>query len=313
MSRLHRKLLVVTGKGGVGRSTLCAALGLAAARAGKRAICVELSGQHAVAKTLGLPHATYEPQRVAPGLDHRTFTAADCLADFAQRKLHLPAVSNWLITSKPMATFLDAVPGLHDLLQLGKLENMIAEPLPGEPTWDLTILDAHATGHGLTLLAAARAMRETARVGPFYELAGIIERFLSDPEVTGFVVVTLPEALPVHEALELSNALAVDHAAPAAVLVNRCAREWPDDAAADALRDALAARPEPAAQALAALADEESTRSGHQRDAREVLRLGLEKVTPLRVHTVELPDLTDPTKLDPIVDILVKTLMVGGV
>lgn len=311
MSRLHRKLLVITGKGGVGRSTLTAALGLAAARAGKRTVCIELSGQHAVAKALGLPGGTYEPQPVIRGLDHCTFTATDCLADFAQRKLRLPAVSSWLISSKPMATFLDAVPGLHDLLQLGKLENMIVEPLEGEPTWDLAILDAPATGHGLTLLAAARAMRETARVGPFHELAGIIERFLSDAEITGFVVVTLPESLPVHEAIELSHALAVDHAAPAAVLINRCAKDWPQDAAADALRAELAKGTGPAAQALASLADDEATRSSRQIDARAALRAGIAQVTPLLVHIVELPDLTEPSRLDPLVDILAATL-VGG-
>jgi len=217
-------MLIITGKGGVGRTTVSAALGLAAGRAGKRVAIVELSGMANLPPLFGLEGRSFAPRRVAQNVDILSMTALECLDEFGIRKLRLTALVRMMMRSRVVQAFLDAVPGIHDLLQMGKLENMLSEPLAGDPIYDLMVLDAPATGHGLTLLAAAKSMREMTRVGPFAELSKVIEDFLADPEKAGLVLVTLPEALPVNESLELRAALQRDGTDLQAIVVNMVER-----------------------------------------------------------------------------------------
>ncbi len=250
-----RRLLVVTGKGGVGRTTTTIALGLAAASMGKRVCVVEFSGMTSIADAMGV-EPSYDPVDLAPNLQYRTFTALDCMNDFGERKLRISALVRVLFDNRIVSAFIDAVPGLPDLFQLGKLENMLMEPLAQDPHWDLAILDAPATGHGLTLLSSASSMSEITRAGPFYDLAHIIERFLDDPALAGVLLTTTPEELPVNESLELLATLRDEGRAPAAVLVNQVRPSplpptppWPD------VRQSFAGSTDPDVAVLAALAD----------------------------------------------------------
>jgi anion-transporting ArsA/GET3 family ATPase len=290
-SLLDRELIVVTGKGGVGRTTVTAALGLAAARAGRRTCIVELSGQDQLARKVGFHDARYEPRRVAPDLDLRSLSLPDCLADFGGRKLKLPGVARRVVESRLMTGIVDAIPGLHDLVQLGKLENMLREPLPGEPVYDLAVLDAPATGHGLTLLAAARSMREMTGTGPFHELASIIERLLEDAEATGVALVTLPEALPVNESLDLVRALATEHAPPDAVLVNQVGTRWPASVPPERILGALAGG-DPVQRMLHAVAAAELERQERQDAA----------IADLRARLPAAGDADVPVHLLPVVE-----------
>jgi len=235
----EHRLLVVIGKGGVGRSTCAAALGLAAARSGKRVCLVEMGGMSDISRIFGYDTPSYAPRTVAPGLDIRSISATDCLDDFGTRKLRLGMLSKRFMRSRALGAFLDAVPGLHDLLQLGKIENAMNEPLEGEPVYDLTILDAPATGHGLSMLAAARTMRRMTRVGPFAELARIIEVWLSNTDETAFVLVTLAEDLPINECIDYLGQLGADQKHLGAIVFNRMQRspvppypDWPEAKAA---------------------------------------------------------------------------------
>ncbi len=221
MSILDRRLIVVTGKGGVGRSTVAASLALTASERGQHACVVELSGMASLPPLFGLQGRSFRPRTAREGIDVISMTATECLEDFGRRKLRLNQFSARLFGSRVVRSFVEAVPGLHDLLQLGKIENLLREPLPGDPQYDLMVLDAPATGHGLTLMSAARSMSEVTRVGPFHELAENIAGFLGDPQQTAIVVVSLPEELPVHEALELSEALHADGLGPHTVIANQ--------------------------------------------------------------------------------------------
>lgn len=202
----HR-LVIVLGKGGVGRTTITAALAVAAARLGKRACVVEFGDTASLPPKFGLTGRSFAFRRGGPGVDVWSLTVPECIEEFAGRKLKLPPFARSVVRNRFVTTFVDAVPGLHDLLLLGKLENLISEPLPSDPHYDLFVLDAPATGHGLTLLNAARTLTEITRTGPFYELARSIEVFLADPAKTATVLVTLPEDLPVQETLELARSL----------------------------------------------------------------------------------------------------------
>lgn len=295
MRVIDRRLVVVTGKGGVGRSAISAAIALAGARAGKRTCVVELSGMASIPAMFGLPGRSFEPRRLVEGVDTRSLTPIECLDDFGRRKLKLASFLRVVLRSRFLRSFVEAVPGLHDLLQLGKVENMIREPLPGDPVYDLVVLDAPATGHGLTMLAAARSMRDMTRVGPFHELARIIEDFLSDRAKTAIVLVTLPEALPVSESLELIEALRVDKAELAAVIVNQVwsdplpsTGEWP------AVRAALlAAVSEPSAlHEIVTLADRAAARQQSQTDVLGGLQDAVAEANRRPIPVIEVPRLS---------------------
>ena len=207
MRLFDHPLIVVLGKGGVGRTTLTAALGIAAAEQGKRACVLEFGTLAALPPKFGLTGRSFAFRKGAPGLDVWSLTVPEALEEFGARKLHLPGFARRVVRNRFVSTFVDAVPGLHDLLLLGKVENLISEPRSDDPVYDTLILDAPATGHGITLLQAAATMTEITRAGPFYELSRAIEVFLGDPARTGLVVATLPESLPVSETLELIDQL----------------------------------------------------------------------------------------------------------
>jgi anion-transporting ArsA/GET3 family ATPase len=260
MSVFSRRLLAVAGKGGVGRTTVAAALALAAGARGRRVCVAELYGAWRIQHLFGARARSYAPIPIAPRVDAMSLDAVDCLDDFGRKKLKIGALVKALLHNRVMGAFLDAVPGLHDLQQLGKIENMLMEPGPGEPRYDLVVLDAPATGHSLTMLAGARAMREMTVVGPFHDLAQRIEALLDDHTRTGLVLVTLPEALPVREALELVEALGPDAPLLDAIVVNQVRpASVPAQIAGvpwETVRAALVADPNPDVQAVLATADQ---------------------------------------------------------
>lgn len=220
-SVFSRRIVVVTGKGGVGKTTVCASLGLAFARRGRRACLVEINGQGRFAQMFGLAERSYAPRAVAPGVETISLTVNECLDDFARRKLKMDTVVRLLFRTRAVTGFLDAVPGLHDLFQLGKIENLLMDPHDEDPHYDAVIIDAPSTGHGLSMLSSARTMADLVRVGRFHELASTIERLFGDPEKTTIVVVTLPEELPVNETMEFVAALGQDKRLLSVVVANR--------------------------------------------------------------------------------------------
>ena len=146
-----------------------------AAQAGKRVCLVEINGMGTIAEKYGLKRQ-YAAQTLHENVDLMSMTALDTMDDFGRRKLRVGALVRLIFQNRIMHAFIDGMPGLSDLLQMGKIENMLMEALPSDRQYDLAVLDAPATGHGLTLLAAARSMAEITRVGPFFDLANIIER-----------------------------------------------------------------------------------------------------------------------------------------
>lgn len=210
MNLLDHQLVLVLGKGGVGRTTITAGLAVAAARLGKRACAAELYGIDALAQRLGKPGRSYTFRPVQPRLSVWSASPTECFDDFLARKMHLPVLARRVVHNRFVDTFIDAVPGLNDMMMLGRIENLLVEPGADEPHFDVMVVDAPATGHGLTLLQAARTMTDMTRVGPFHDLAQAVDVFLSDPRRTAVVLVTLPEELPVSETLELAHELERD-------------------------------------------------------------------------------------------------------
>ena len=288
MSLLQRRMLVVTGKGGVGRSSVSAGLAMAAARQGRTACVVELSGMSSVPPMFGLRGRSFELREATDGVYVWSLTVPECLEDFGKRKLRLPGLVRKLFHASATRTFVDAIPGLHDLLQLGKIENLINEPLPDDPHCDLFVIDAPATGHGLTLLSAARSMTEVAKAGPFHDLAANIGAFLEDADATGVAVVTLPEELPVSESLELVAQLEEIEQRADAVLVNRCVPPpLPSPPPRSAVLEVLSAHP--GGEALRDLVRQAGDRFDAQEHALHTLREALGGVPRVALPSIDRP------------------------
>jgi len=206
-----KRLLIVAGKGGVGRSTVTAALAVGAARAGLQTIVAETAGRADVARMLkrraGDPLVEVE---LEPGLHHVTIDRQAALEEYLRHEVPglLPAAA--LARSAAFQAFVDAAPGMSDLLTIGKVWELVQRPRhrPRTSEYDLVILDAPASGQLVGLLGAPRMFAAIARVGPVARQAGTVERALRDPHSVGVIAVATPEQMAVSEALALQTSLA---------------------------------------------------------------------------------------------------------
>ena len=220
MSLLSRQILIVTGKGGTGKTTVAAALGLWASRAGKRTLLVECNGSQQIPTLFNRESEGYKPTHLHPGLSAMSITSDEAIEDYVVKQIKVRKLYQMVFRNRVMGPFMDAVPGLHDAVHLGKVYDLIEDnKTNGAPTWDLIIVDAPATGHGLHMLASARSMMELTRTGPVYEGVKLVHDVISNTERTGLVLTCLPEDLPVNETIELNAHLrAADHQVAGVVL-----------------------------------------------------------------------------------------------
>ena len=184
---MNQRLVVVDGKGGVGRTTVAVALGRAWASRGRRVWVVSLHNDPGLARRCGVAPA-YAPTPITPNLWVSTLATPAALRDFGTRKLPVGALGGAALGSRPMSALVDAVPGLADLVQLGKVEDRLRWPIGDEVPLDAIVLDAPATGHGHRLLDAPGVVAALARTGPFHGLAAKIAALIGDDETLRQVV-----------------------------------------------------------------------------------------------------------------------------
>lgn len=223
-SLFRHRLLVLTGKGGTGRTTLASSLGLAAARRGLRTVILETQGAQQVPPLFGRTSGGYTLQSLAPRLETRSLSPEACVEDFVVRQVRLRALYRAVFRNRVMAPFMEAVPGLPDVIQLGKVWDMAMEEESGHPRFDLLILDAPATGHGLTMLSSPQSMADLTMAGPLHANAARVRDLFADPQRTALVLTCLPETLPVRETLDLFARLGPFREQVAACLLNRTLR-----------------------------------------------------------------------------------------
>ena len=204
---LGDRLVVVTGKGGTGKTTVAAALGLAAAAAGRRAIVCETGRQARVPALFGQA-AGHPGEEVAleSGLWATTIDPQEALEEWLGRQLPRRLV-HVLVGSGAFGAFVGAAPGARELLTITKAWELGQRERwrKGARGYDVVILDAPATGHGVGLLRTPRTFAEIARVGPIAAQARHVDEAIGDPAQTGCVAVALPGELPVTETLELEE------------------------------------------------------------------------------------------------------------
>jgi anion-transporting ArsA/GET3 family ATPase len=208
---LDKRLVVVTGKGGVGKTTVAAALGLLAARQGRRTVVCEVAQQERLAGLFGARDVGHDEVELAPGLFSVSVQPERAMHEWLRHQLKSGALAGLLGHSRLFGYLTAAAPGVTELVTVGKVWDLAqVERRTGGSPFDLVIMDAPATGHALALLRAPRTYANIARVGPIARQAASIDAFLRDSSATGVLSVALPEEMPVNETVDLEQRLADD-------------------------------------------------------------------------------------------------------
>jgi anion-transporting ArsA/GET3 family ATPase len=206
---LDKKLVVVTGKGGVGKSTVALALGMAAAKRGKRTIVCEVSAQERLSRVFHRAEVGFDEVEMAENLWAISIDPDESMREYVLLQLKVRAMRDMLFRSKIFNYLAAATPGLRELVTIGKIWELALDERKVKKgrTYDLVIVDAPATGHGVGFLQTPRTFANVARVGPIASQAETLDRFLTNQRRTGVAIVALPEEMPVNETATLERDL----------------------------------------------------------------------------------------------------------
>ena len=203
-----KRLVFFTGKGGVGKSALSAALGIALARRGHRVLLCEMNAQSRMAPLFGVKQVGYEPVMLERNLFALNITPREALEEYMRIVFKFKLIYDRVINNNLFKVFTKALPGMDDLVTVGKIWYLEQErDRSGRPVWDRIIVDAPATGHGITFLRFPQAAIDTVRVGPIAKSAEQMRDLFLDERITSVNLVTLAEELPVNETIELFHSL----------------------------------------------------------------------------------------------------------
>jgi len=195
----------VTGKGGTGKTTVCAALGVAGARGGRRVLVIETGRSSEVPSLLSaarLGTSTRERETSSDGVETLRLDPFDALAEYLTLQFGFGRLVRRVVAHRGFHQLLEGAPGWRELITLGKIWHMVER---GDPLSrpDLVVVDAPATGHGLTFLDVPRVASAAVRAGPLRRHAGWVEALVRDPKRTLLLPVARPEELPARETVEL--------------------------------------------------------------------------------------------------------------
>jgi anion-transporting ArsA/GET3 family ATPase len=273
---LDKRLIFVTGKGGVGKSTVAIALGLLAARSGRRCIVAELAAQERIQRAFDQHGEHFKEVELSPGLYTISIDPQHAMEEYLRIKAG--PLGHALSASRVFGAFAMATPGMRELLSIGKvwelaqLERRTRDAAP----YDIVVVDAPATGHGLGILKTPRTFAEIAMVGPIAHQGRTIAGTIEDRSFTGIIAVATPEEMPISETLALHEALERDGLGLDAIVLNALyPRRFGDDGDLGALNKALTEASEPHAKAALRAALSEHSRATTQREQQSRLADGV--------------------------------------
>jgi anion-transporting ArsA/GET3 family ATPase len=214
---LDRKLLFVTGKGGVGKTSVAAALATLAAARGKRTLVSEVDEKGNLADFFEAGPTGFDPREIEPNLFAMSLSTEASLREYLKLQLRIPLVARIGPLARSFDFVAQAAPGVKEILTVGKFCWEVREE-----HYDLVIVDAAATGHIIGQLAAPQAINELVKVGRVRDQTAWLVDILSDPATTGAIIVAAPEEMPVTETIELAERIRGETTVDlAAVVVNR--------------------------------------------------------------------------------------------
>ena len=197
---LARRLIFVTGKGGVGQSTISAALGTLGARRGLRVLIVEVDGKGDVGSMLGVAKPSFAPQLVAENLWVMEMDTEAALAEYLRIYVKVPFISKFPGLGKIFDFVSTAAPGVREILVVGKLCYEVRQN-----TYDLIVVDPPASGHVISQLGVAGDVGELIQLGLVKNQTEWMLEILADPERSVALLVATPEETPIEEALDLAG------------------------------------------------------------------------------------------------------------
>ncbi len=224
---LSKKLVMVTGKGGIGKSLVSSALALEARKLGKKVCIVESSAHDQIAPLFGLKPIGHNLSELSPGIYGINLNAQDNFKDFVIKHLGFAKLFEKVFTKPIVRSFIQMLPGIAELTLLGRLFYFVE--LDKENNFDIVIFDGFASGHFDSLMRTPAAVIHSGMTGPIIDETERVRKFLQDRSKTAVALVTVPEELIVSEALDFTQKLAKNSpAAIEAVIANRLWPEYPE-------------------------------------------------------------------------------------
>jgi hypothetical protein len=203
-----KRLLVVTGKGGVGKSAVSAAAALHFARQGRRTLVCEVNTEDRIGPLLNKEATGTVIAELEPNLWAVNIRPADALREYALMVLKFQALYKAVFENRVVRYLLRFIPSVQELVMLGKILYHVRETRPdGSFRFDSIVVDAPATGHAISFLLVPEVILDSVPPGPLARDAKVMRDLLIDPSVTAALLVSLPEDMPVNETLELAAAL----------------------------------------------------------------------------------------------------------
>lgn len=296
-----KKLILVSGKGGVGKTTVSLALALLAAERGKKTLLAEINAEGQVAHLLERKPIGYPEEKILPGLWGINIVPRKSFEEYVLLQIKFKTIYRAVFENKFVRYFLEATPGLGDLMCIGKV-------YATTDSFDLVIVDAPATGHGISLLQIASTVAKAVKIGPLKTHSQKIDELLHDPARTQVVQVTLPEEMPVTESLEMQAWLKQARIPSGLFFLNQFRNNplTPEEADEfEGLKNKLSPAP------LKAMALEQ-TRAELSSSYYKLLQKELSDVTILKIPFLYTPEFK-LSEVQQVADLLANTLERGGI